>query len=252
LTGLGYAEFSAVAKSVFVQVASDEYGLRGRPTNTSRVSAMTGISRKEVSRIRNADDQTRWTPSMESSPINSILHFWRHDKTFCTSIGKPRALTFEGDAGFSGLVAKYAGDIPAGAMRASLIRAGSVSEIDHDRLVPNEDYIFPTGVSDDFVHGLGFSLGNLGGTLAHNMALRLNPGTTKAHLLANGRFERAAWSEYLPDSAANDFRQWVEGRFWPLLTEADHWIGEHELPQDEWGSTDRRATGVGVYFFQED
>ena len=65
-SGVGYSEFGAVAKSVFVQVATDDYMKRGRPANFSQVSAMTGISRKEVSRIRKRKPEERWTPNMEA------------------------------------------------------------------------------------------------------------------------------------------------------------------------------------------
>jgi hypothetical protein len=48
--GMTWREFSELSKSVFVSVATDEFGIRGRPTNISRVSILTGISRKEVKR----------------------------------------------------------------------------------------------------------------------------------------------------------------------------------------------------------
>ena len=50
--GMTWKEFSAISKSVFVETATDEYGIRGRPTNISRVSVLTGISRKEIKRRR--------------------------------------------------------------------------------------------------------------------------------------------------------------------------------------------------------
>jgi hypothetical protein len=251
LMGVGYSEFNAVAKSVFIEVATAEYGLRGRPANMSRVAAMTGISRKEISKYLKGGDGARWTPSMESSPINSILHFWRHDSSFTSANGEPRALPFEGPSGFTELVAKYGGDIPAGAMKKALLRSGSVTEDSEGRLFPQEAYRFPTSVSDDFFHGLGFSLANLGGTLLHNTRLRVDPVMTRAQLLREGRFERSAWSEYLSDEAAERFRAWVETRFWHALREADDWNGQNELPQQEWASTERRTIGVGVYFFRE-
>ncbi|MGB5721760.1 MAG: DUF6502 family protein, partial [Woeseiaceae bacterium] len=34
--GVGYAEFAEVTKTAFVDVASTEFGIRGRPTNISR------------------------------------------------------------------------------------------------------------------------------------------------------------------------------------------------------------------------
>ncbi|MFQ5608658.1 MAG: DUF6502 family protein, partial [Woeseiaceae bacterium] len=34
---IGYREFSDLSKAAFVQVATESYGIRGRPTNVSRV-----------------------------------------------------------------------------------------------------------------------------------------------------------------------------------------------------------------------
>ncbi len=50
--GMTWKGFSDISKSVFVEVASAEYGIDGRPTNVSRISILTGISRKEVKRQR--------------------------------------------------------------------------------------------------------------------------------------------------------------------------------------------------------
>jgi hypothetical protein len=50
--GMTWREFAEVSKSVFVAVASQDFGLNGRPTNVSRVSILTGVSRKEIARVR--------------------------------------------------------------------------------------------------------------------------------------------------------------------------------------------------------
>ena len=44
--GIGFKEFNEVAKAAFVDVASADFGIRGRPTNISRVAVMTGLTRK--------------------------------------------------------------------------------------------------------------------------------------------------------------------------------------------------------------
>ena len=36
--GIGYREFAEICKTAFVDVAGKDYGLRGRPTNISRVA----------------------------------------------------------------------------------------------------------------------------------------------------------------------------------------------------------------------
>ncbi len=43
--GVGYREFAEVTKTAFVDVSSSDFGLRGRPTNISRVAVMTGLTR---------------------------------------------------------------------------------------------------------------------------------------------------------------------------------------------------------------
>lgn len=80
--GVGCSEFVAVVKTVFVQAATEDYGLRGRPTNVSRVAAMTGLSRKEVRRIRSEKGSQRWTRDMEVTPANTVLHYWHFDPDF--------------------------------------------------------------------------------------------------------------------------------------------------------------------------
>ena len=60
--GIGFREFAEVAKSAFVDVASSDHGIRGRPTNISRVAVMTGLTRKEVRRIRNQIEEAQYSP----------------------------------------------------------------------------------------------------------------------------------------------------------------------------------------------
>ena len=125
-SGISYSEFASVAKSVFVRVATEDNKRRGRLPNFSQVSAMTGISRKEVSRIRKPKSGERWTPNMEASPVNTILHEWHFDADFSDESGAARPLPFEGEKSFSELVSRYVHDITPGAMRATLLKAGVV------------------------------------------------------------------------------------------------------------------------------
>ena len=37
-----------------------------------------------------------------------------------------------------------------------------------------------------------------------------------------------------------------------LLEEANHLIGQAELPESQWATTPPRAVGVGVYYYEED
>jgi hypothetical protein len=251
-SGIGYSEFAAVAKLVFVQVATDDYMKRGRPANFSQVSAMTGISRKEVSRIRKREAGERWTPNMEASPVNTILHEWHFDRDFSDGAGTAKTLPFEGPLSFSTLVARYAGDIPPGAMRATLEKAGVLSQDSDRELSVSQKFFYSRRVDEDFIRGLGFSLSSLGSTLVHNATVHQRidiPNDKKREL---GRFERVAFSEHMSDKGIAALKAWVDGAGPRFISEAQQAIGENESHESEPTETRPRTVGVSVYYFEED
>jgi hypothetical protein len=251
-SGIGYSEFAAVAKSVFVQVATDEYKRRGRPANFSQVSAMTGISRKEVSKIRKAHSDPRWTPNMEASPVNTLLHHWHFDTDFSDGAGNAKALAFEGPLSFSTLVSRHAGDIPAGAMRSTLQKAGLLTQDSEGFLSANQSFFYSRVFDQDFIRGLAFSMNNLGSTLAHNASVHQRTDISNDRKRELGRLERAAWSEHLDEDGIAKFKAWVDEAAPRFLRESNRFIGENELPKSVWTTKRPRAVGVSVYYFEED
>ena len=251
-SGISYAEFASVAKSVFIQVASDEYKKRGRPANFSQVSAATGISRKEVAKVRKGKSERRWTPSMEASPVNTILHEWHFDPDFSDGAGKARALPLEGPKSFSALVSRYAGDIPPGAIRSTLQKAGVLSQDDRGLLTVTQQFFYSRTVDEDFVRRLAFALSNLGSTLAHNAAIHQRPDLSRERKAELGRLERGVWSEHLSKDGISKLKGWVEAAAPRFLDEANRVIGENELPKGQWQTTQPRAVGIGVFYYEED
>jgi hypothetical protein len=248
--GVGFSEFTAVAKTVFVEVATEEYGIRGRPTNSSRIAAMTGMSRKEVKRLRDSVSVERWTPDMESTPANSVIHYWHYDPDFAVAPGKPRSLPLTGNYSFQTLVSRYAGDIPSGAIRKELVRARTVIENDDGTLIPWKRYHCPSNFHEDFVRNVAFALGNLGNTILHNADLIREEETTPFED-SSRRFERSAWTERLHPAKIEAFKTWVHREGAEFIERADHWIGGEELPKDLWKLHEPRTVGVGLYYFEE-
>ena len=251
-SGVSYSEFASVAKAVFIRVASDDYKKRGRPANFSQVSAMTGISRKEVSRMRKAESEGRWTPNMEASPVNTILHEWHFDPDFSDGSGAAKTLPFEGPVSFSALVSRYARDIPPGAMRATLQKAGVVRlEVD-GRLSVIQPFFYSTTYDEDSIRNAAFSLANLGSTLVYNASVhqRTELASEKKRELA--RLERGVWSEYLTKEGAAKFKAWVDAAAPRFLEEANRLIGENELAQHQRTTIVPRAIGVAIFYYEED
>ena len=250
-SGISYSEFAAVAKSVFIQVATDDNKKRGRPANFSQVSAMTGISRKEVSKIRKLGSLERWTPNMESSPLNSVLHEWHFDRDFSDGAGAARRLAFEGPRSFSDLVSRYAGDIPPGAMRSTLQKAGVIVQDSDGLLSVRQKFFYSRQFDEDFVRGVGFALSSLGSTLVHNATVHRRTDLTNERKRELGRLERTVWSERMSDAEIAKLKSWVDDAAPRFLGEAEELVGKSEAHPGHRDSRSR-LVGVSVYYFEED
>ena len=167
--GIGYREFSEAAKAAFITEATEGFGVRGRATNISRVAVMTGLSRKEVKRIRDEglDDYLKYTVAI--SPGALVLQFWHTDPKYSDESGRPNVLDFDGpDCSFSSLVKGCAGDIPPGAIRAELIRIGAVKELPGKKLIALKRDFVPSGLDERLILGLDAIIQSTAQTLSHN------------------------------------------------------------------------------------
>src|SRR5437868_8062907 len=61
--GVTWKDFAELAKSAYVEVATQQFGKRGRPTNVSRTAVLTGLARREVRRQREDRKSTRLNSS---------------------------------------------------------------------------------------------------------------------------------------------------------------------------------------------
>lgn len=168
--GIGYREFSEIAKTAFVDVASSDYGLRGRPTNISRVAVMTGLTRKEVKRLRDKLSSGEEKLAVRTTPMCEVLHRWHSEDDFIDHNGRPATLPFaEVSPSFSDLVRRYGGDIPPGAMRTELKRVGAVHEDDDGRLSVIRRSIRPALSHENLIAALAHSAYPLLTNIAHNI-----------------------------------------------------------------------------------
>ena len=183
--GVGYREFADVAKAAFVHEASKEFGLRGRPTNISRVAVMTGITRKEVKRIRESDMASFFEYTASIAPAALILDAWHADPNYLNERGTPKILEYDSaSASFMSLVKKYAGDIPAGAMRSELNRVSAIRELPDKRIEVLKRYFVPCGIDDRLVIGMEDVLAADISTLAFNCNPR-RQGQTRYHRVSS-------------------------------------------------------------------
>jgi hypothetical protein len=189
---------------------------------------------------------------MESSPVNTVLHQWHFDREFSDGAGTAKPLLFDGPISFSSLVARYVSDIPPGAMRSILEKAGVVTQDREGRLVVSQAFTYSKDFNEDFIRGLAFSSGNLWSTLVHNATLQQRTDLSDEQKSDLYRLERGVWSEHLSREGTQRFRDWAKATALQYLDQANHLIGETELPQSQWPTVPPRAVGIGFYYYEED
>ena len=242
--GIGFREFSEIAKTAFVEVASAEYGLRGRPTNISRVAVMTGLTRKEVRRLRDKINDGNQTVVVKHTPMWDILHYWHADSEFLDHEGRPAKLPFAGDKrSFSSLVRRFGGDIPPGAMRTELKRVGAIKEDDSGKLEVLNRYFRPKGDHESLVSLVIHSVYPTIAALAHNT----NPdreGYTWP--------QRVAFSKSVRKSDVPRLKR-IAGDRVVAFTESidDLFMAYETLSENDIQEEDEMTLAVGVFYFED-
>ena len=242
--GIGYREFVEVTKTAFVDVASSDFGLRGRPTNISRVAVMTGLTRKEVKRLRDkiASGDSRIT--VKTTPLADVLHHWHAQPEFTDSSGRPLPLPFSGEgASFSELVKKYGGDIPAGAIRTELRRIGAVSESDDGKISVLDRSITPKSDHETLIAALVHGAYALLSNIAHNS------DTVEGDKQMVNRF---AYTQVLRPEDSGQLRRITKDRIVEFAESIDDvFIAYEALHNTAAKDPDANAISVGVFYFEE-
>lgn len=241
--GIGYREFSEIAKCAFVDVATTDYGLRGRPTNISRVAVMTGLTRKEVKRLRVKISDGRHASALRVIPPAEILDRWHSDADYIDSNGRPIVLSFDGsEPSFAALVRKYGGDIPPGAMRTELRRVGAIEETESGDLVVTKRYFRPVEMHDQLERALSQAIYGLALSVDHNVGQKAEDSWV----------ERIAYSTKIRVGDANRVRRISQDRAAEFVESIDDLFTAYETIHNDAGSDDfPTVVGVGVYYFED-
>jgi hypothetical protein len=105
---LKYQDFIEVLKRTFVEIAEEELKRQAIDANISKISAITGIQRREVSLIYNSKE-LKVEPS---SVLTRVISQWRNDPRFSLASGKPRVLAIGSkQSEFSDLVQSVSKDL---------------------------------------------------------------------------------------------------------------------------------------------
>ena len=235
---------SAVARQMYVRVASEEFLLPGKKKqSTSRVSILTGLSRKEVRRIQSSADVKDQEAKDHYNRAARVITGWVRDKEFHDKAGAPLALPLEGTkASFGELVRRYSGDLLVRALLDELLRVGAVRRTKDGRLRLQARFYVPEQGETEKLHILGTDTADLIATIAHN----LNRQST-------ARYQRKVMYDNVPVEAVQEFQRRSADQAQAFLEHIDRWLSQRDRDVNPAVSgTGRKRVGIGVYYFEDD
>src|SRR5262249_2535300 len=169
--GIPYGVFADIARHVYVEIGEKDFALPGKKQTVSRISTITGLTRKEVTRIQAAETVNRAAHSERYHRPARGIGGWVRDKAYHDRKGRPADLPVEGETGsFSALVRDFSGDIPPRAIADELARVGAIEILPNGNVrlltrayIPRGDQVAKIGI-------LGESVSDSSRTIDHNWA----------------------------------------------------------------------------------
>ncbi|RLC30108.1 MAG: hypothetical protein DRH32_06255 [Deltaproteobacteria bacterium] len=241
--GMSFVTFSNIAKWVYVDTATREFGLDGRKQSISRVSVITGLSRKEVKKVREMPRPVDTVSAEQYNRAARVIAAWRREKDFTDAAGNPLILPLQGKGDtFAGLVRKFSGDMPFRAVLDELVSAGAVRKLENSTVKLVARSYIPGNNDAVNLHILGTDVGSLITTIDHN----LQSDESKRF------FQRKVSYDNLPREALAGFHAAVSELSQKLLEDLGSRLAKCDRDTNpETEGTGRYRSGVGIYYFEE-
>lgn len=243
--GVSYPVAADLLRWAYVDVASRDFGIEGRMQTKSRVAVLTGMTRREVSRLFDAPPPTESQGPERYNRAARVLTGWREDADFLDDTGRPRVLALNGDdCSFAELVRRYSGNAPTRAVLDELLRVNAVRQRDDGVELVHAYYVPPEGRESDAdkFEIMGMSASDLIRTIGHN----LDPGK------AGPFFQRVVFTRDLTAEQLPRARALMRGEGQELADRADAELfrlaREGGRPQSD---APRHRVGIGLYYFEE-
>lgn len=248
--GVTYKEFALLCKSIYVEAAAEGFGIRGRPTNVSRISVLTGIDRKEVKRIKDVLQENSLAVEAQTHQdrITRLLTAWHQDPEYSVN-GQVNLLPIDGGCGsFTSLVRRYGGDVPVQALLKELLRVGVVSKLEDGRVQVLSRYFMPVQSDPQALLRAGSMISELGENLFHNLYV-VDGSARNGNGRQRTRFDGRASNNLIDAKHQAAFQQFLDSEGQAFLERVDAWLSEHELREstDNSDAVPVMRLGVGVF-----
>ena len=241
--GIPFGAFADLARGVYIEVAEKEFALEGKRQTVSRISTLTGLTRKEVGRIQAAETPPAPPDAERYHRPARVIGGWVRSKAYHDRRGRPADLPMEGErASFSALVREFSGDIPPRAIADELLRVGAIEILpDGGVRLLTRAYI-ARGDQADKIGILGDDVADLIRTIDHNLTCPPD----------EAYFQRRVSYDNIPREARPALKKALSRRAQSCLEAMDRVLAAADRDRSPASKgSGRLRTGVAIYYFEE-
>jgi hypothetical protein len=240
---VGFPLAATALRSLYVEVAEEEFPVAGKRQTDSRISLLTGVHRKDVKRLRGERHRDTRTPAAASLGTRLITR-WMTEPEYLDADGKPRPLPRvarePGGPSFESLVRALSTDIRPRAILDEWQHRGLVHVGDDGDVTLDVDAFIPPQGSQAMTHFFSRNLHDHIAAAVHNM---LGEGAPF--------LERSVNYNNLGADAVEELTTLARQRGMELLKELNARAAKLQK-RDSGKPASSHRVNVGVYLYSED
>lgn len=243
-TGVSADQINELVRWLYVDefYKQSEFWNRDRPFG-SRAALMTGLSRKEVSRLRQIEEPDETMLTTQQNRAARVLAGWVNDERFHQD-GKPAVLPLSAKgkmASFDRLVQLYSGDLPTRTVLDELRRSGCVTTVDDEVRLLQQAY-GPCGAPEVVLNAAGLGIQRLAETVDFNIANNDS---------SDRRLQRVWYQCNIPADRVAEARQIISDEAVAAGREIDRKLARLATPKKK-AAQGYSELGLGMYYYEAD
>ncbi len=237
--GVSSGSFEELVRKAYVDEAFSLGKNSKSKTTISSVSAQTGLSRKEVKRLRELEENHNADIEQKYNRAVRVISGWVNEKNYTDENGDAKVLPLDSsNESFSALVKQFSGDIPTKAMLDLLITAECVKVTDNKVQLIKHAYV-PGKDSAEVINILGADTNELINTIDHNLTAQES----------DKRYQRKVSTAVLNKDAVEEFKKLSNNQAQALLENLDAWISQNEVDPDD---DNAQYVSLGIYYYEQE
>lgn len=241
--GIGFPQIRDLLKSIYVEVAAEDFALDEKRPSDSRVFVLTGVHRKDIKRLRAQSPGSPLDTLHIPTLGGALVSRWLGLPRYLDENGRPRCLprtSADGSPNLDELIEGVSKDVRPRAILDEWLRLGIVHENSDGQICLDQSAFVPQQGFEEKTFFLGRHLHDHIATCAQNMLNEDLP-----------QLERSVYFSSLTAESIKKLRQTAETEGIKLLQT----LNKQALALQQEDESDERAVNrmrFGVYWFQRE